>query len=322
MANEYRKTSREELTAMADELRAVGPFQEGQQFVFPSSEYDESPAYIFKIVESGAWSEITRAEADELVEQGYDMQEIDEFPAVSEAAENTVYFTAQRQLGFAEAYQELIDDFYDKIIFGTLTQEDVDGIVYSKPLRLFGTTVLSNSQAFPLITELTISESLLKDDNESFRRLSNIKKINIIENSNVKEIKGGKFTNLKTLEELSYTPTSIGDSAFFVCENLKFGEGYLNLNNCKYYGVNCLRDCSITELTITEGAVISGYSFRDSLLEKVYLPDTPITLTNVNAFDGVSTNLKFYVTSQSVIDAYNNATNWSALISKFEVITL
>jgi hypothetical protein len=40
MANEYVKTSTEELTAMADAIREVGTFAEGQTFVFPSSEYD------------------------------------------------------------------------------------------------------------------------------------------------------------------------------------------------------------------------------------------------------------------------------------------
>ena len=37
MSDKYVKTSAEELTAMADELRAVGPFTEDQKFTFPSS---------------------------------------------------------------------------------------------------------------------------------------------------------------------------------------------------------------------------------------------------------------------------------------------
>lgn len=38
MSDKYRKTSAEELTAMADELRAIGPFEEDEKFIFPNAE--------------------------------------------------------------------------------------------------------------------------------------------------------------------------------------------------------------------------------------------------------------------------------------------
>lgn len=324
MANEYVKTSKEELTAMANELRAVGPFQEEQQFVFPSSEYDENPVYTFKIIESGAWSEITRAEADELIEQGYDTQEVEEFPAVGEAVANTVYFTVQRQLGFAEAYQELIDGFYDKVITRSLTQNDVNGIVFKlgDPC-LFGEDNFTDGvQGFTNITEITIKAEAIqaRDNGLSFCQLQNLETVNIVDPENITTIQNRAFRHCRNLISFNCSPTKIFSRAFEYCTNLLFGSNNLDLSNCTFYDSDCLKGTSLTTISIAEGARINAQAFAETNLETVYLPDIPITLTNTNAFDNTSTNLKFKVTSQSVIDSYSNATNWSALISKFEVI--
>lgn len=327
MANEYVKTSAEELTAMANELRAIGPFQEGQQFVFPSSEYDENPVYTFKVVESGAWSEITRAEADELVEQGYSLQEVEEFPTVGEAAANTVYFTVQRQLGFAEAYQEIINDFYQKVYHGTLTQEDVDGIVLDlDSINYFSSTSLGvNNTSYPTIETISVTPDFLSA-HSNCNRLSALKTVNVVNPDNDSITIGNtRFYGNINLEKIVCSPIAIEGSAFEACSNLILGSDYLSLDSCQTLEYQCFAKVLVEEVSLPVcQSIKSGVFYRgsnDTQLKKVYLPTIPPTLANINAFqyyidsntNGINPTLKFYVPNGAKV-AYASATNWSGFI--------
>lgn len=89
---------------------------------------------------------------------------------------------------------------------------------------------------------------------------------------------------------------SIGESAFFSCnslESVRFG------NNSKIESIdkNAFEWCA--------------------KLERVYLPETPPTLVNVNAFASVKSNCKFYCKSQASKEAYLSAPNWSTLAGTY-----
>ena len=327
MANEYVKTSAEELTAMANQLREIGDFTEGQKFVFPSSEYDENPVYTFKIVESGAWSEITRTEVDELIEQGYDILEVEEFPTVGEAVANTVYFTIQRQLGFAEAYQEVINEFYQKVYHGTLTQEDVDGIVFDlDSINYFSNTSLGISNtSYPTIETISATPDFLSEPTNC-NRLSALKTVNVVNpNNDSITIGNTRFYGNINLEKIVCSPIAIGGSAFVACNNLILGPDYLSLDLCQTLGYRCFQHVLVEEVSLPAcQSIESGVfyrSFNETSLKKVYLPAIPPTLANISAFQyyidsntsGINPDLKFYVPNGAKV-AYASATNWSGFI--------
>lgn len=55
-------------------------------------------------------------------------------------------------------------------------------------------------------------------------------------------------------------------------------------------------------------------------LSRVYLPTTPPTLANTNAFQNISTTCTFYCKSQESLDAYKAATNWSTLTGTYSFV--
>ena len=55
-------------------------------------------------------------------------------------------------------------------------------------------------------------------------------------------------------------------------------------------------------------------------LARVYLPETPPSLENVNAFDSVSTTCTFCCKSQESLDAYKAAVNWSTLTGTYSFV--
>lgn len=52
-------------------------------------------------------------------------------------------------------------------------------------------------------------------------------------------------------------------------------------------------------------------------LAKVYLPETPPSLSNVNAFANIKTNCVFYCKTQASLNAYKVAPNWSTLAGTY-----
>lgn len=91
--------------------------------------------------------------------------------------------------------------------------------------------------------------------------------------------------------------TSIGDAAFYTCtdlESLKFA-GKVNS-----IGKNTFQWCAKLKL--------------------VYLPETPPTLANVEAFANINANCVFYCKTQKSLDAYKAAANWSTLTGTYSFV--
>lgn len=89
---------------------------------------------------------------------------------------------------------------------------------------------------------------------------------------------------------------SISNSAFIGCKNLKsvkFG----NNSKLESIGANVFEWCSS--------------------LAKIYLPITPPTLANVNAFASIKTGCVFLCKTQASLDAYKAAQNWSTLTGTY-----
>lgn len=55
-------------------------------------------------------------------------------------------------------------------------------------------------------------------------------------------------------------------------------------------------------------------------LKEVYLPKTPPTLTDANAFANINASCVFYCKSQASLNAYKAATNWSTLTGTYSFV--
>ena len=55
-------------------------------------------------------------------------------------------------------------------------------------------------------------------------------------------------------------------------------------------------------------------------LAKVYLPEMPPALENVNAFDNINAGCVFYCKTQASLDAYKAAANWSTLTGTYAFV--
>ena len=55
-------------------------------------------------------------------------------------------------------------------------------------------------------------------------------------------------------------------------------------------------------------------------LEGIWLPETPPTLVNTNAFDKIKADCVFYCKSQASLDAYKAAPNWSTLTGTYSFV--
>lgn len=93
--------------------------------------------------------------------------------------------------------------------------------------------------------------------------------------------------------------TSIGEHAFFTCPDL---ESVIFVSNSKL---------------ATIGSSAFKYCFK---LKSVYLPETPPTLGNADAFANIHSNCVFYCKSQASLDAYKAAANWSTLTGTYSFV--
>ncbi|MBO7252314.1 MAG: leucine-rich repeat protein [Oscillospiraceae bacterium] len=94
-------------------------------------------------------------------------------------------------------------------------------------------------------------------------------------------------------------------------------EGISTLSNCAFYGCIGLKKVTIPNgvKTITNNAF--GYCWQ---LGSVYLPETPPTLLNANAFDGVNPACVFYCKTQKSKEVYLAAENWSTLAGTYTFV--
>lgn len=123
------------------------------------------------------------------------------------------------------------------------------------------------------------------------------------------ELKPEPKRNLSKLAQLAE-----GSLTEITAEDL---EGISTLSNCAFYGCVGLAKVTIPNgiKTITGNAF--GYCWR---LESVTLPETPPTLANVNAFDGIKATCTFYCKTQESLEAYKKAENWSTLTGTYTFV--
>ena len=105
--------------------------------------------------------------------------------------------------------------------------------------------------------------------------------------------------------------TSIGGGAFSSCyalQSVTIPEGMTNI------GDNAFSYCyALQSVTIPEGMTNIGtyaFSYCYAIVAFYFKRNTPPTLSNTNAFVGISTDTVFYVPAAS-LDAYKTANNWS-----------
>jgi hypothetical protein len=66
---------------------------------------------------------------------------------------------------------------------------------------------------------------------------------------------------------------------------------------------------------------IEQYAFNwCTKLEGIWLPETPPTLVNANAFDKIKADCIFYCKTQESLEAYRTAGNWSAVIETYPFV--
>ena len=91
--------------------------------------------------------------------------------------------------------------------------------------------------------------------------------------------------------------STIAHSAFSSCGNLRSVSIPSSVNTVRYYAFNWC-----------------------SLLERVWLPETPPTLVDVNAFDNIKATCVFYCKNQESLEAYKAAANWSTLAGTYAFV--
>lgn len=98
---------------------------------------------------------------------------------------------------------------------------------------------------------------------------------------------------------IPYSVTSIGDGAFYTCTNLEIVR-FVGNSKVNSIGKNAFQWCG--------------------KLKAVYLPETPPTLSNTDAFGSLSPTCTFYCKTQASLDAYKKAENWSTLTGTYSFV--
>ena len=115
--------------------------------------------------------------------------------------------------------------------------------------------------------------------------------------------------------------TAIAACAFYFYRNLK---AVTIPKSASKIGTNAFYSCSELEtVTFENGNVISieATAFEwCSKLSRVYLPITPPTLANVNAFANIKSGCVFHCKTQASLDAYKAASNWSTLTGTYSFV--
>ncbi len=102
-----------------------------------------------------------------------------------------------------------------------------------------------------------------------------------------------------TSVEIPDSVISLADYAFSACNNLKTVRFGTN-SKLKSIGVKVFSWCGE--------------------LKSFYLPETPPTLADINAFENINANCVFYCQTQASLDAYKAATNWSTLTGTYSFV--
>lgn len=98
----------------------------------------------------------------------------------------------------------------------------------------------------------------------------------------------------------------------------------ISIPNCvKNIEAYAIYGCSsLVSAKLGDGVTKIGTNAFDwcSKLLRVYLPETPPTLADVNAFNNINANCVFYCKTQDSLEAYKKANNWSTLTGKHSFV--
>ena len=129
-------------------------------------------------------------------------------------------------------------------------------------------------------------------------------------------IASSMFGNCYNLDgvQIPSTVTAINTSAFSYCKSLR---SITLPSNLTTIGNQAFEYCMFRSLTIPANVTSIGtYAFRYccNMEEYHFLPTTPPTLANTNAFQEIPSDCKIYVPSAS-LSTYQSAENWSTYAS-------
>lgn len=117
---------------------------------------------------------------------------------------------------------------------------------------------------------------------------------------------------LKSIE-IPNSITSIENHVFWMCSGLKsvvIPNSVENIASHAFYGCSRLEELLIGDSVKSIGTNVFDWCAG---LKNVYLPETPPTLSNVNAFDNINSACVFYCKTQESLNKYKAAENWSTL---------
>ena len=168
------------------------------------------------------------------------------------------------------------------------------------------------------LTSLTIPDSITSIGNYAFNNCSSLTTLTIPDS--VASIKQYAFQNCYSLTNITIPNgvTSIESDAFSGCyslTSLTIPDSVTNI------GSGIFQNCySLTSITIPNGVTIIGSTAFNNChgIAKYHIkPTTPPTLSNTNAFNGISDDCIIYV-PQGSLEAYQTATNWATYASHMQ----
>lgn len=135
----------------------------------------------------------------------------------------------------------------------------------------------------------------------------------------VTSIGGYGFYNRNNSDEpitLPYTVDTLSSYSFYNHENIrtfKIPAGIATIPASSFYGCKSLVNLTIPESVTTINA--NAFSGCYGMAEYHFLPTTPPTLANTNAFTNIESWCVFYIPAES-LSAYQEANNWSTYASR------
>ena len=168
------------------------------------------------------------------------------------------------------------------------------------------------------LTNITIPSGVTSIGDITFKNCSSLASITIP--SSVTSIGSNAFYGCSSLASVTIPSgvTSIGTYAFDGCSSLAsviIPNGVTSFGNYVFY--NCF---SLASITIPNGVTnIGTHAFNScyGMAEYHFLPITPPTLANTNAFTNIQSDCIIYV-PQGSLEAYQTATNWSTYASRMQ----
>lgn len=113
--------------------------------------------------------------------------------------------------------------------------------------------------------------------------------------------------------------TTIAGYAFYNLKSLKeatINKGIKTIKECAFFGCSSLEIVRFEDDSELDAIETNVFDWCAKLV-KVYLPETPPSLANVDSFQNINSACVFYCKTQASLNAYKAATNWSTLAGTY-----